>query len=430
MRWYLYTASPPGQERRFSAGLVSEVVRNFTLTLWNTYSFFVTYANLDGWIPEPKREAKFSKLDLWLLAELHMLVRDVTKALEQYDVLGATRPIEGFLNHLSNWYLRRSRRRFWKSESDDDKYAAYSALYEALVTMSKLLAPTMPFISEEMYSNLVRNINPQAPLSIHMTDWPQCNEKYLNQKLIEEMNLVMRLVSLGHAARNQSGIKVRQPLQETAFTTKNKTEREAIVKYSELLKEELNVKNVRTLSTVGEVASYELVPLPKQLGQKYKSDFPKVRNAIQDLVAEEFAKDLLDGSSISIKINKKDYKFSPKEIEVRMKAKEGFVVASEGAYLAALITDLTPELRNEGLSREFVRRVQEARKQAGFEISDRVRIYYTASENLTKAVEEFKDYIMIETLAVEIGTNMNLDTLPNASEEFDGETLALWLDKA
>ena len=240
----------------------------------------------------------------------------------------------------------------------------------------------------------------------------------------------MRLVSLGHAARNQSGIKVRQPLQEAAFTTSNKIEREAITKYAELLKEELNVKNVRSLSKVGEAAAYELIPLPKQLGRKYKSGFPKIREAILDLDPEKFAKDLLDGLNISIIIDKKEYEFSPEEIEVRMQAKEGFVVASEGAYLAALITNLTPELRNEGLAREFVRRVQEARKQAGFEISDRIRLFYTASKNLTQAVEEFRDYIMTETLAVEIVTEKSPSTLPNASEEFGGETLALWLKKA
>ena len=430
MRWYLYTASPPGQERRFSAGLVSEVLRNFTLTLWNTYSFFVTYANLDGWMPDPKKKAKYSNLDLWLLAELHALIREVTTAFENYDVLGATRPIEGFVAHLSNWYLRRSRRRFWKSESDDDKYAAYTTLYEALVTVSKLLAPTMPFIAEEIFSNLVKTVNTKAPLSIHMTDWPKFDEKYIDLNLIDEMSLVMRLVSLGHAARNQSGIKVRQPLQEAAFTTSNKIEMEVIKEYAELLKEELNVKNVRSLSKVGEAAAYELFPLPKQLGRKYKSGFPKIREAILDLDPEKFAKDLLDGLTITITIDKKEYEFSPDEIEVRMQAKEGFVVASEGAYLAALITDLTPELRNEGLAREFVRRVQEARKQAGFQISDRIRLYYTASENLTQAVKEFKDYIMTETLTIGIITEKSPDTLPNASEEFGGETLALWLEKA
>ncbi len=174
MRWYLYTASPPGQERRFSADLVGEVVRNFTLTLWNTYSFFVTYANLDGWTPRPERQTpEYSPLDRWLRSALHTLVRDVTEALETYDVLGATRPIEAFVDQLSNWYLRRSRRRFWKSESDADKQAAYATLYEALVTLSKLLAPTMPFLAEELYQNLVRTMDADAPVSVHLADWPE-----------------------------------------------------------------------------------------------------------------------------------------------------------------------------------------------------------------------------------------------------------------
>ena len=288
----------------------------------------------------------------------------------------------------------------------------------------------MPFIAEEIFANLVKTVNSQAPKSIHMTDWPEFNEDYINQKLIDDMDLVMKLVSLGHAARNQSRIKVRQPLQEAAFITSNKSERDVIKEYAELLKEELNVKNVRSLSAVDEAAAYELIPLPKQLGGKYKSDFPKIREAILNLDAGKFAKDLLDGLSIAITIDKKDYEFSHEEIEVRITAKEGFVVASEGAYLAALVTDLTPELRNEGLAREFVRRVQEARKHAGFEISDRIRLYYTASNNLNRAVEKFEDYIMMETLTVEIITERNPDTLPNASEEFDGETLALWLEKA
>lgn len=429
MRWYLYTASPPGQERRFSAGLVSEVLRNFTLTLWNTYSFFVTYANLDGWIPDLKRKPKYSKLDQWLLAELHTLVRDVTNALENYDVLGATRPIEGFVNNLSNWYLRRSRRRFWKSESDDDKYAAYATLYEALVTVSKLLAPSMPFISEEIYSNLVKNVDPQSSKSIHTSDWPKYNESHINQSLIDDMNLVMKLVSLGHAARNQSSIKVRQPLQEAAFTTSNISEGDVIQEYSELLKDELNVKNVRSLSTVSEAAAYEIMPLPKQLGQKYKNEFPVIRKAILNLDADKFAKDFLDGNSVTLSVAGKDFEITPDEVEIRMQAKEGFVVATEGALMAALITDLTPELRSEGLAREFVRRVQEARKQAEFDISDRIRLYYTSTKNLAEAIEEYKDYIMLETLAVEVVSEKNPETLPNVSDEFDGETLALWLEK-
>lgn len=429
MRWYLYTASPPGQERRFSRDLVSEVLRNFTLTLWNTYSFFVTYANLDKWELIKTKTAVYSKLDLWLLAELHALSREVTEALENYDVLGATRPIEKFVDNLSNWYLRRSRRRFWKSESDDDKYAAYATLYEALVTVSKLLAPTMPFLAEEIYSNLVRSVENDAPISVHTSDWPAFNPEYINQQLIDEMQLVMKLVSLGHATRNQSGIKVRQPLQEIAFTASNTSEREVISDYADLFCDELNVKDVRVLSAAGEATAYELVPLPKQLGQKYQSDFPRIRKAIMELNANENAIKLLEGQAIEVIADGNSYQILPDEVEVRMEAKEGFVVASEGGYLAALVTDITSELKDEGLARELVRRIQDARKNAGFEIADRINVYYTASEGLENAINAHREYIMMEILAVSMETDKNPETLPNASEEFDGETLAIWLEK-
>ena len=429
MRWYLYTASPPGQERRFSRDLVSEVLRNFTLTLWNTYSFFVTYANLDNWSPEKGKTPAYSKLDIWLLAELHSLTRNVTQALETYDVLGATRPIEKFVDDLSNWYLRRSRRRFWKSESDDDKYAAYATLYQALVTVSKLLAPTMPFLSEEIYSNLIRSVDSESPISVHMSDWPAFDDTYLNQTLIDEMDLVMKLVSLGHAARNQSGIKVRQPLQEVAFTASNSEEQTIVGAYADLFRDELNVKKVRVLSAASEATAYELVPLPKQLGQKYKSNFPRIRKAILDLDSDQYAIELLDGKTIHIEVDGDSLEIFPDEVEVRMQAKEGFVVASEGAYIAALVTDISPQLKAEGLARELVRRIQDARKQAGFDISDRINIFYTASKGLEKAITLHKDYIMTETLAVKMENDDNPATLPNASEDFDGETLAIWLKK-
>jgi len=430
MRWYLYTASPPGQERRFSADLVHEVLRSFTLTLWNTYSFFVTYANLDGWQPGKEDKPQYSKLDEWLLAELHGLVRDVTTALENYDVLGATRPIEGFVDHLSNWYLRRSRRRFWKSGSDADKEAAYSTLYEALVMLSKLLAPTMPFIADEIYRNLVVNLDPQAPKSVHLADWPEFDPARLNDDLVADMKLVMKLVSLGHAARNKSQIKVRQPLQEAAFSVFNIHDSAVMDEYADLLQDELNVKNVRALSAASEAAAYELVPLPKQLGQKYKDQFPAIRKAILLQDPEKAAGFLLKGESLNVPVDGEEIEILPEEVEVRMQAKEGFEVASDGAYVAALVTKLTDELIDEGLVREFVRRVQEARKQADLEIADRIRLVYSCSDKLKHAIEAFKQYIMDETLAVELDGEQLPNILPNLSDEFDGETLTIWLDKA
>jgi len=270
LRWYLYTSTPPGNERRFNADQVGEVVRNFSLTLWNTYSFFVTYANLDAWKPDQQVLPQFMQLDYWLLSELNVLVRDVTQAYETYDVLGATRPIEAFVDKLSNWYLRRSRRRYWKSESDGDKAAAYETLYQALTTLAKLLAPAMPFMADELYQNLVRSVDEGAPLSVHLADWPKPDEQSINEQLNREMALVMRLASLGHAARMKSNIKVRQPLAEVAFAVSSAEDAEIVERFKELLMDELNVKSVRVLSGSAEAVTYSLNPLPKQLGKSIR----------------------------------------------------------------------------------------------------------------------------------------------------------------
>ncbi len=428
MRWYLYTASPPGQERRFSSDLVAEVVRNFTLTLWNTYSFFVTYANLDQWRPSTA-QITHSSLDRWLRSALHALTRDVTTALENYDILGATRPIETFVDQLSNWYLRRSRRRFWKTESDADKQAAYATLYEALVTLSKLLAPTMPFMAEQLYQNLVCSWDSEAPLSVHLASWPEYDDALIDEDLNREMALTMKLASLGHAARNKANRKVRQPLAEAAFSVGNMEERSVIEKYAELLEDELNVKKVRPLDAVGEAVDYSLKPLPKQLGQKYGGRFPAVQKAILEQNQVEAANTLMAGQNLVIQVNSETIEILPEEVEIRAQARAGFAVASEGGYLAALITDLTSELVQEGLAREFVRRVQDLRKQADLDIAERIRVYYEASPGLEQAIEAFKEYIMGETLALEMLAAPAPAGVLSAADEFDGEKLTIALEK-
>jgi isoleucyl-tRNA synthetase len=428
-RWYLYTASPPGQERRFSENLVGEVVRNFTLTLWNTYSFFVTYANLDKWSPDTDVEPDYSDLDKWLLSSLNTLLRDVTEAYEQYDVLGATRPIEKFVDQLSNWYLRRSRRRFWKTESDSDKAAAYATLYQALRTLVFLLAPTMPFLADHLYQNLVRKVDPEAPVSVHLADWPAFDPEMIDESLNREMAVVMKLASLGHAARNSENLKVRQPLAEAAFVIGNAEEQSVVGDYADLLEDELNVKKVSVLGSASEAVSFSLNPLPKQLGQRFKALFPKVRKALLALPADQSARKLLDGETLSISVEGEAYEITPDEVEVRAEAKEGYAVASEGAYLAALVTELTPELVNEGLVREFVRRVQSLRKDADLDIADRIRLYYTASDRLTEAINAFEDYIKEETLSTDMVMGVIPEDLPFLQDEFDNETVKISIEK-
>lgn len=427
LRWYLYTATPPGQERRFSSDLVGEVIRSFTLTLWNVYSFFVTYANLDK--PQALTvTAPTNDLDRWLLSELNVLVRDVTEAYENYDVLNATRPVEKFVENLSTWYVRRSRRRFWKNESGADKQAAYSTLYTALTTVAKLIAPAMPFLAEELYQNLVRSVDERAPESVHLAEWPSVMEEFIDESLNREMELVMKLVSLGHSARQKANRKVRQPLAEAAFSVGNPAERAALMRNVDVIQDELNVKQVRLLDAATEAVSHTVKPLPKQLGQKYGNKFPAIQKAILAMNAEEVAKTLQAGS-LTVTVDGETYEVLSDEVEVKAQAKEGFAVAEEGAYVAALVTELTPELVAEGLAREFVRRVQDLRKTADLDVSDRVELFVEASAGLRSAIEAHESYITSETLT----TKLSFATPPgNASvveDGFEGETVKVGLVK-
>jgi isoleucyl-tRNA synthetase len=427
-RWYLYTATPPGNERRFSPDLVGEVIRSFTLTLWNVYSFFVTYANLD----QPTvttRPIATSDLDRWLLSELNVLVRDVTDAYENYDVLNATRPIQAFVEKLSTWYLRRSRRRFWKSESDSDKQAAYSTLYTALVTISKLLAPAMPFLAEELYQNLVRSVDETAPESVHLAKWPEALPEMIDEGLNRDMALVMRLVSLGHAARQKANRKVRQPLAEAAFSVGNITERKAVEDYADLFMDELNVKHVRLLDTATEAVSHTVKPLPKQLGQKYGNKFPTLQKAILAMNPEDVAKTLMSGQTLKAAVDGMEYDILSEEVEVKAHAKEGFAVAEEGAYVAALVTELTTELVQEGLAREFVRRVQDLRKSAELDVADRIELFVEASAGLKSAVEAHREYITTETLTSRLQFVNPPGEASVVEDSFDGETVKVGLVK-
>ena len=427
-RWYLYTATPPGNERRFSSDLVGEIIRSFTLTLWNVYSFFVTYANLDQPAVTTLPIAT-GDLDRWLLSELNVLVRDVTEAYEHYDVPNATRPIEGFVEKLSTWYLRRSRRRFWKSESDSDKQAAYSTLYTALVTVAKLLAPSMPFLAEELYQNLVRSVDENAPESVHLARWPQVLPEMIDESLNRDMALVMRLVSLGHSARQKANRKVRQPLAEAAFSVGNASERKAVQTYAELFMDELNVKQVRLLDSATEAVSHTVKPLPRQLGQKYGNKFPALQKAILGLNSEQAAHTLLEGKSLKVEVDGTSYEVLPEEVEVKALAKEGFAVAEEGAYVAALVTDLTPALVQEGLAREFVRRVQDLRKSADLDVADRIQLFVEASPGLRSALEAHQDYVTAETLTSSFVFGSAPEGASVVEDGFDGEKMTVGLIK-
>lgn len=435
-RWYLYTSGPPGEPRRFSTNLVNEVVKKFWLTLWNTYRFFVEYALIDGWTPDKAAPpvAERDLLDRWVLSYLNRLVEQVTEAYENYDVTNATRPIETFVEQLSNWYVRRSRRRFWKTESDSDKAAAYATLYECLTTVSQLLAPAMPFLSDAIYRNLVSTVDSNAADSVHLSTWPKANTELIDEALLNNMALVQRLVNVGLAARNSVEMGVRQPLASATFGVVQSGEREVVTAYEDIIKDELNVKEVKLLSEGSNVTSYKLSPVFAKLGRKLKNDMPRVKNALENASDDDAAtwgRALLADESITLEIDGDTFELAPDEVTVRQEAtEEGYVVMEDRGYVAALDVTITDELFKERLSREVVRRIQTARKDADFDIDDRIEVVYTATDKLGDAISKHADYIKLETLADRLTA---VDKVENgffsATYEFkgdlDGESLTV-----
>ncbi|MCJ7668212.1 MAG: class I tRNA ligase family protein, partial [Anaerolineae bacterium] len=400
MRWYFYTAGPAGSERRFSVELVGEVVRKFLLTLWNTYAFFTIYANIDNYDPKTPAlpVAQRPALDRWILSELNSLVEKVDKALDDFDVTGAARPIQEFVELLSNWYVRRSRRRFWRSEQDEDKRAAYATLYDCLTTLSKLLAPFTPFLAEEIYCNLVSSVDEEARESVHLSDFPQPDRCLIDGKLMADTALLMRLVSLGHAARNRAGLKVRQPLAQLLIKVRTSEEREVIEGLADQVLEELNVKSLAFVEE-SDLVEYKVEPDPRLLGPKYGALYPKIKGALTSLDTYSLVEKVRSGEKVEVTIEGQRVALLPEEVKIEPLPRGGLAVAEEGGYLVGVTTTLTEELRREGLAREVVRRIQTLRKEADFKIEDTIVTYFEAHPILVEVMEEHGEYIKRETLS-------------------------------
>jgi isoleucyl-tRNA synthetase len=430
-RWYLYTAAPPWNERRISLNLIGDTVRKFMLTLWNTYSFLVTYANLDHFDPTAHAmpAAERPDLDRWILAELHTLIDTVDARLAEFDATGAARPIGDFIDDLSNWYVRRSRRRFWRSEENADKIAAYLTLYECLETLTRLLAPFTPFIAEEIYRNLVLSVSPDAPPSVHMTDFPVADKSLIDERLIADTQLVMRVVRMGHAARNQAGLKVRQPLARLLVQVRTDDERSALERLTEQLLDELNVKELAFATSAADVVDYQVSGLPSLLGKKYGPLYPKIRAALAEVDAAGVAAAVGAGQTVTLTVDGPVIELLPEELEVKISPREGYAAVEEGGYLVALDAALTPALVNEGLAREIVRRIQTMRKDAGFEISDTIAIYYRSDEALKTALLDFLDYVKSETLAVNVTEGEGNSDAFRASTSVDDHPLELAISR-
>ena len=399
LRWYLYSATPAGNSRRFSTELVGEAVRKFLLTLWNTYSFFVTYANIDGFKPAEQPAAEpTAELDRWALSRLNILVDEVTASLDGFDATTASRRIQAFVDDLSNWYVRRSRRRFWKSENDEDKASAYSTLYQCLVTLARLLAPFTPFVTEEMYRNLVCSVDPAAPESVHLADYPVADRGKVDPEVTRATDLVIRTVSLGRAARNKSKIRVRQPLRQVVVATAVPADQEALSRLAAHVREELNIKEVAFVDDDTSLVEFELRPRLPVLGPKYGPEMGKVADAINGADARTVAPRVRAGASVRID----GYTLEPEEIEVVTIDEPGFATAAEptsGGLTVAVTTEVTPELALEGKARELVHRIQNMRKAADFDIAHRIEIYYDGADEIAEVFVAHAAYIQQETLA-------------------------------
>ena len=425
LRWALYTAAGPGNARRFSEEQVDEAVRKYLLTLWNTYSFFVTYARIDGFDPEEDyvEPRKRSLMDRWALSQLQSTTRTVTEKLDAYDVTTAGRALDEFVDELSNWYVRRSRRRFWKGEDDLDKKAAHSTLYECLVAIAKLSAPFTPFVAEALYQNLVVNAYPRAPESVHLALWPEVNESLVDEELTGRMLAARRVVALGRAARNAAAIKTRQPLREVVVVPGEAVEAEGFQESVESLKEivldELNVKELR-FGEANSILQYNLKPNLSTVGPKYGKLVPGLRRALAQASPEVGAR-AAAGEEIPVSVDGQEVVLGPEELLIEPKEKTGYALVREGDLAVALRTELDQELSDEGLVRELVHKVQNLRREKGFEIEETVSVTILGLPRIVALLEgPWGEYFKTEVLAHELELSL--------TDSGDGEYDSIRLD--
>lgn len=387
-RWYFYTASAPWLPSRFSAENVSEAQRKFMGTLWNTYAFFVLYAEIDKFNPTKHKleDCKLTVMDKWILSGLNSLIKFVDEGLNEYKITETSRAIGEFVDNLSNWYVRRCRDRFWGSDMTENKEAAYVTLYTVLSTLSKVIAPYVPFLAENMYQNLVANFDKNAPLSVHLCDFPVADESRIDPELESGMNDVLKTVVLGRAARNKANIKNRQPLKRLIYNGK----KELSPELKALVEDELNVKEVDISADSAKYISYELKPQLKTLGPKYGALLGKIRALLAEK-SDEIAATVKSGKTYVAELDGKTVELAEEDLLISVKNKEGFSSESDGETTVVLDTELNDELIYEGAEREIVSKIQTMRKEAGFEVVDHISVAYKA-EGVAKSVFEKGTY--------------------------------------
>jgi len=422
-RWYFYTGCMPWLSSRLSIENVQESQRGFLSTLWNVYSFYVLYAEIDKFNPLEYKDFKITNvMDKWIISKLNTLIKDVEDKLEHYDITNAGLAIESFTDELSNWYVRRNRERFWAQELNNEKIGAYVTLYKVLTTLVKVAAPFVPFITDSIYQNLVVGLDNSAPESVHLCTWPEVDETAIDKDLEAEMDLAYRLVKLGRSARNSANIKNRQPLSEILIST------DSLPKYYEdIVKEELNIKKIELGAEMAEYVNFEIKPNLPVLGKEYGKLIPKIKEEISKKNQMELAQKVKNGGAEEIEIDGTNIELTAENLLVTMQGKEGFAFAGEGEIGVVLDTHITEELKEEGYVREVLSKVQNMRKDKGFEVLDNINLYVYGNPMLEKVVKKNEEMIKHDTLAVKVvyedGTKTATET------NINGETLFIDVEK-
>ena len=397
IRWYFYINSAPWLPNRFHGKAVQEGQRKFMGTLWNTYAFFVLYANIDN-VDPTKYTLDYDNLpvmDKWLLSKLNSVVKTVDDCLANYKIPESARALQEFVDEMSNWYVRRSRERFWAKGMEQDKINAYMTLYTALVTISKAAAPMIPFMTEEIYQNLVRSVDKDAIESIHLCDFPKVEEAWINKELEDDMEELLKIVVLGRAARNTANIKNRQPIG----TMYIKADKEMGQFYTDIIADELNVKEVKFANDVESFISYSFKPQLRTVGPKYGKLLNGIRTALAEINGTEAMNELRSTGLLTLDINGNKVELSEEDLLIETAQTEGYVTEADGDISVVLDTNLTPELIEEGFVREIVSKVQTMRKEAGFEVMDKIHIYAKDNDKILELMKNHKEEIMSEVLA-------------------------------
>jgi isoleucyl-tRNA synthetase len=431
LRWYILTGGTPWASRRLSVEIVEESLRKYLLTLWNTYSFWVTYASLEDFDPGAHQIplTERSEMDRWILAELADTVSQVTDALEGFDATRAGKRLDRLVDDLSNWYVRRSRRRFWRSAGETDTRAAFQTLWECLVTIAKLSAPFTPFIADELFSNLSRPL-PDAPASVHLADWPTVDETARDDDLRRRMALARRLTSLGRSARTEAQVRVRQPLRR-ALIVAPASDAAEVAGLESVIAEELNVKEVEVARGLEELVTYTVKPNFRSLGPRFGPRVKDVAAALAKADTNTIVGDVERTGNAVIPLDGEDIELGPDDLDIRIEGREGFSLAREGAYGVALDLEIDDDLRAEGVAREVIRGIQDLRKSSGLAVEDRVELWLTWDGDLEAALRTHQGSIAAEVLATSL--TLGVDPVGDCDTdriELDGGAVGVGLKKA